>query len=109
MPRGGRLVCVDQSCDDAEQVAVRVTQHDEVGVLRVVPLDPLSAQRDQTVHLNLLIGLIVRPQVKVRPVVVVYMKTGARCWVSWHQEVGVYRVSLETERCGPELTGPIDV
>ena len=49
------------SGDDAEQIAVRVSQHNEVGIVWVVPLDPLSAKRYQSLHLRFLIGLVIGP------------------------------------------------
>jgi hypothetical protein len=52
------------SGDYAERIAIGVSQNNEVGIIGVVPVDPLSAQGDQTLDLGLLIGLIVSPEVR---------------------------------------------
>lgn len=97
------------SGDDAEQIAIRVNQHHEVGVVWVVPRDPLSAKRNQPLHLRVLIRLVVGPQVEVHPVFLVEMETGAGCGIPRQEECRILRVWVEGERLGPERTSPVDV
>lgn len=59
------------SGDYAEQIAIRVIQYNEVGIVGVIPIDLLSAQGDQTLDLDLLIGLIVSPEVEVRSIFII--------------------------------------
>jgi len=59
------------SGDYAEQIAIGVSQNNEVGIVGVLPVDPLSAQGDRTLDLGLLIGLIVSPEVEVRPIFII--------------------------------------
>ena len=59
------------SGDYAEQIAIRVSQDNEVGIVGVIPIDFLSAQGDQTLDLDLLIGLIVSPEVEVRSIFII--------------------------------------
>ena len=59
------------SGDYAEQIAIGVSQNNEVGVVGVLPVNPLSAQGDQALDLGLLIGLIVSPEVEVRPIFII--------------------------------------
>jgi hypothetical protein len=59
------------SSDHAEQIAIGVSQNNEVGIVGILPVDPLSAQGDQTIDLDLLIGLIVSPEVEVRPIFII--------------------------------------
>jgi hypothetical protein len=45
--------------DDAEPVAVRVGEHDEIRVVRIaVPVDPLRTYRHETIHLGGPLGSI---------------------------------------------------
>ena len=66
-PRAGRPDLADErsgfrsrgSGDDAEEISVGVSQHNEVGIFGILPINPLRAERDQSLNLGLLIGLIV--------------------------------------------------
>ena len=73
------------SGDYAEQIAVGIGQHNEVGIVGVLPIDPSSAQRDQALNFGLLIGLVVSPEVEVRPIFLVKVEASAGCAL-WHQE-----------------------
>lgn len=54
--------------DDAEAVAVRVGEHDEVGVVGVeVPVDALGAQGYQALDLRGLVGGVTGVQVQMNP------------------------------------------
>jgi hypothetical protein len=63
--------CAVTSSDHAEQIAIGVSQNNEVGIVGILPVDPLSAQGDQTLDLDLLIGLVVSPEVEVRPIFII--------------------------------------
>lgn len=41
--------------DDAEEVSVGVGEHDEVGVVRIVPVDSSGPEVDQALHFSLLL------------------------------------------------------
>lgn len=83
--------------DHAEEIPVGIGEHDEVGVGGVLPVDSPSAERDQTLDLGLLIGLVVGPQVEVRPVFVVKVEASAGCRARGSQERGVLQLSLVAE------------
>ena len=55
--------------DDTEDVPLWVSQDDKVGIVWVVLVDPLSAERDETVHLGQLFRFVGGPQVEMCPVV----------------------------------------
>ena len=57
--------------DDTEQVPLRISQDDKVRVVRVLPVDPLSAEGDETVHLGELFCFVGDPKVEVRSIVLV--------------------------------------
>ncbi len=96
------------SSDHAEQIAIGVSQNNEVGIVGILPVDPLSAQGDQTLDLDLLIGLVVSPEVEVRPIFIIEVQTSAGCG-GWHQERWVARLLLIAEGRRPERSSSIDV
>ena len=73
--------------DDAEPIAVRVRQHDEVGVLRVaVPLDGLGAQPDKPRRFGLLLGGVGDMQVEMQARMV--LERGLAALLGDHRTVG---------------------
>lgn len=86
--------------DDAEQSAVGVGKDDEVGILRVVPLHPRSAERQQASDLRRLLRRAIGPQIEVRAIGVVEVQPRAARG-TWSQEVGIVATVIP-QRLAPE-------
>src|SRR5258705_2764761 len=97
------------SRDYAEQVALGVGEDHEVGVFRIVPVDPPCAERDESLNLGLLIrALPIHPQVEVRPVALVQVKTWTLAALG-REKFWILRLANVSEGLGPELRRPANV
>ena len=107
--------------DDAEPVAVRIGQNDEVGILReAVPGDGLRAQRQQPVGLRGLLGGTGHVQVEVQPGMLLHRRLtslqgdhrpGSTSGRSQHRRPATEAVGADpiTQGRAPEFRRPRDV
>src|ERR1035437_4875253 len=64
--------------DDAESIAVRICEHDEVRVLRIaVPVDPFGPKGHKTRHFGRLLSSIGHMQIQVQTRVVLWRRLAA--------------------------------